>query len=471
MSENLKSGTSDDRSDVKRVWSLLVIAFQNPFTWADTWLTLNIIIVSSIFWPSGPLKVEEMGILAGSAVLSEGTFSLVFGVLADKYSRKKIMMVATIIHGALFALLGFTPSGLGNVSFFIFLGVNLGKSAIFGYHRPLESSYVDDVVDEKKRSQYFGLSMLLTRFGSITGAIVTTSMFKVGWQYYFFIVGGVMVFTGIIIGIKAEEPKRGAMRDELKSILKIDETTYSYQLTSETLKSTVFSKTNIIAMIEGIFTNFMVSFPIFLFFAYYESPPFNMDPLMISMGNVIFGTPGAIVGAIMLANACDQASKKNLKNRIYFIILSLTAFSLIAIAMFFFPVVLQDGSDKQNYFIFLRHPANWVFSMLIFGVQMTTGLFYINQSPFLQAINLPEAQGAVSSANKFLELLGRGIGLMICGFVLNFFDGNYQITILVLMSIGIIGVALWLLATKWVETDHRQVSNILNTRAETMKRD
>lgn len=184
------------------------------------------------------------------------------------------------------------------------------------------------------------------------------------------------------------------------------------------------------------------------------------------MGNVIFGTPGAIVGAVLLAHACDQASKKNIKARIYLIIISLAAFSAVTIAVFYFPVVLESTGDRENYFIFLRHPVNWAFSLLIFGVNMTIGLFAINQSPFLQAINLPEAQGAVSSANKFLELLGRGIGLLICGFVLNLFGGNYQVTILVLMSFGTIAsVFIWLLATKWVDADHARISHILGNRA------
>lgn len=278
--EKRMADARENESILKRTWALLAIAFQSPFTWVDTWLVLNIIIISNIIWPAEALHVEEMGILAGTAILSEGTFALLFGLLADRYSRKRILVVATILHGVLFAIFGFLPEGLGHVSFFLFFGLNLAKSALFGYQQPVEASFIDDAVDEKKRSQYYGMAVLLSRLGYIAGAITVTGIFKAGWQYYFFIIGGAIITTGIVIEFKVEEPKRGTMREELKSILNINEADYTYRLTAETLKSTVFSKTNLIAMIEGIFSNFIFSFPMFLLFACYESPPYNMEPVM-----------------------------------------------------------------------------------------------------------------------------------------------------------------------------------------------
>ncbi len=228
-------------SPLKQTWPTLSTAVLSPFTWVDTWLMINIVIVSQIFWPGEPLRVSEMGLLAGTAILSEGVFALLFGLLADRYSRKKIMMIATLLHGCLFALQGLMPAGLGNVSFYVFLGLNLARSAVFGYRQPLETSYTDDVVHEEKRSMYFGTSMLLERLGSIAGAIIATSIFVQGWRYYFFFVGGVMATVGVFIGLKAREPKRGSMRKELKSILSVGNASYDYQLkmdTDELIKQT-----------------------------------------------------------------------------------------------------------------------------------------------------------------------------------------------------------------------------------------
>ncbi len=453
-------------SPLKQTWPTLSTAVLSPFTWVDTWLMINIVIVSQIFWPGEPLRVSEMGLLAGTAILSEGVFALLFGLLADRYSRKKIMMIATLLHGCLFALQGLMPAGLGNVSFYVFLGLNLARSAVFGYRQPLETSYTDDVVHEEKRSMYFGTSMLLERLGSIAGAIIATSIFVQGWRYYFFFVGGVMATVGVFIGLKAREPKRGSMRKELKSILSVGNASYDYQLKMDTVKSTLFSKTNIVALIEGLFTNFIISFPLLLFFACYESPPYNMAPLTISLIMVTFGTPGAIIGAIILAGVCDKLSKNSLKARIYFIIASVIVVTLVFIMLFHLPIEFKDG---ENFIMFHGHFENWLVGLCFFFGQMVIGLYYINQSPFLQALNLPEAQGATSSLNKFLELVGRGVGLVLSGFVLTILNYNYQLTILLMMSAGMVGAFIWTLALKWVDADHARITRILDERADKLK--
>ena len=92
------------------------------------------------------------------------------------------------------------------------------------------------------------------------------------------------------------------------------------------------------------------------------------------------------------------------------------------------------------------------------------GLWNINQSPVLQKINLPEAQGKISSANQFLEAIGSGTGPIIAGFLLITYGQNFQLTILITMILGTIGGLLWLLATIWINKDVNRVSTILTQR-------
>ncbi|MBN2152687.1 MAG: MFS transporter [Candidatus Lokiarchaeota archaeon] len=465
-----KTGKAQVEGDVvKRAWPTLATAFQSPFTWVDTWLMVNILIVSQIIWPGEPLHVSEMGVMAGTAILSEGIFALAFGILADKYSRKKIMTAATILHGGLFALQGLMPAGYGNLSFFLFLGVNMARSAVFGYRLPLEISYTDDRIAETSRSRYFGISMLLERLGYIVGGIIAASTFTQWWRIYFFVVGFTMVATGILIGAKAVEPKRGSMRKELRSILNMEHASYNYRLNKETLRSTLFSRTNVIAMGEGIFTNFTISFPLLLFFACFESAPFNIAPIVLTLITVAFGTPGAIFGAIGLASICDRWGKKTIKARIYMIIASLLAGYCFFIFIFFIPVELDSDWERTDFILFHVHPVNWLIGAMMFGIQAVIGLFYINQSPFLQAINLPEAQGAVSSLNKFLELLGRSIGLLLSGITLEWLNDNYQHTVSLMMVVGFIGVFLWGLTLKWVDKDRALIARILRGRSGEME--
>ena len=106
----------------------------------------------------------------------------------------------------------------------------------------------------------------------------------------------------------------------------------------------------------------------------------------------------------------------------------------------------------------------WLIGMCAFFARAVVGIWNINQPPILQAINLPEAQGTVSSANQFLELIGSGTGPIIAGFLLIFFNQNYQITVTLTMGIGIFGGVLWLLAVNWINKDIQRISDILKKR-------
>lgn len=69
-----------------------------------------------------------------------------------------------------------------------------------------------------------------------------------------------------------------------------------------------------------------------------------------------------------------------------------------------------------------------------------------------------------------LDFIGLGTGPMIAGMILELYNKNYQITVLISMIIGIIGVLFWLLAIKWINKDIETISSILNLRAEEMAR-
>ena len=100
---------------------------------------------------------------------------------------------------------------------------------------------------------------------------------------------------------------------------------------------------------------------------------------------------------------------------------------------------------------------------------MSNSIYSINQPPILQKINLPEAQGKISSANQFLELIGSGLGPMIAGLLLIDFNQNYQLTVLVSVLIGMIGCMAWLFGVKSINKDIQRISSILDSRVAELK--
>ena len=330
---------------------------------------------------------------------------------------------------------------------------------------PLVNSHANDSTEEKERSQFFGIIQALFQLFQIIGMVVSAFSFQNNyWQEYFIIVGIFALLFGIFILLRAEEPKRGGTREELKDILSREEIVYDYQLTKTTIKSTILAPTNLIAFFEGIFTTILLGVPDFLLIAYFQSPPYNLSPLVSAFFMIIFGLPGGIIGSLAFANVSDRLGKKNIKNRIYMIVASVMALSLAYFVLFNLPLPNMTATEGNNFLFILSIPIFWIMGLDLLIVRSVVGIWNVNQPPILQEINLPEAQGKISSANQFLEAMGSGTGPIIAGYILMIFNQNYQLTVFITTIFGIMGGLLWLIATIWVNKDVDRISSILKER-------
>jgi len=179
---------------------------------------------------------------------------------------------------------------------------------------------------------------------------------------------------------------------------------------------------------------------------------------------IIFGLPGGVLGSLAFAKMSDRLAKRNIKNRIYLIVISIIL--LFTVYMIFFNLPIPNMTpDQGNDFLFIFSiPIFWIMGLNAFLARSVVGLWNINQPPVLQEINLPEAQGKITSANQFLEMIGSGTGPIIAGAVLVAFGQNFQITVFATMTLGIMGALLWLLATIWINKDVNRISIILKER-------
>jgi MFS family permease len=449
---------------------VLLGAGPQTFTWWGTWFTINIVVISNIFWPGESLHGQSLGLFYWLGLILMSFSRLLLGILSDKLSRVKLMTAITIIDGILFVMYGFVPVEFRDTSFVFFLAICLIRSIATGgsatdQNSPVLMSFADDSVAEEKRSQFFGAIILVQQLVSIVGGIIAAVVFQQFWRQYFWIVGIIITCTGLVIPFKLKEPKRGAEKAELRNILKLATVAYRYQLTRET-SSTLASPSNIAILIEGIFTQIIQAVPYLLLFAYAQSEPYNLSPISMSLIAVLFGIPGALLGGIVFAKMSDRYAKKGIKNRIHVILLSLLVSYAIWFVLFLLPLPHLSKDEGNNLAVIFSFFGFWGVAICIFFGNAIGNVFAVNQRPILQKINLPEAQGLISSANVLLESLGRGIGMILSGFFLDFFHGNYVTTVFLFVIMGSFGSVLWLLAMKWIDKDVAKLSGILNARAE-----
>jgi len=452
---------------IKKTWPSLVSYLSYAFTLAT--LYINIIIISNIIWPNESFHSSEIGLLFGISTYVMAFSGLAFGNLADKFSRIKILSISVVFFGIGFVVNGFAPAEMGIFTYLYFLICVLIRGFFSGGFWPIINSYITDKTNEVERSQYFGILNSTFQIIQLIGMIIAAFFFQSGlWKLYFWIVGSFICFLGIIL-LRADEPKRASTREELKDVISNEEILYEYRLNKDSLKETILKPTNLIAFTEGIFTTVLLSIPDFLLIAYFESEPHNFSPIVASFFMIIFGVPGTVFGSIIFSKLSDDLAKRNIKNRIYLIIFSLVGIFLIFLIVFSLPIPHFSTQEGNDLILILSYPIIWILGLVAFLARSILGLYNINQPPLVQKINLPEAQGFISSANQFLESIGYGTGPILAGILLSLFNQNYQITVTLTMSLGILGALFWVIAIRWIEEDSNRISIILQKRKDQLK--
>jgi len=429
-----------------------------------------IVPLSEIFWPMEPTHFIEMGILYSSLSWCAAIGGLIFGRLIDKYSRKWIIVIISFFRGLPIFLLGFAIEGMGRVTWAYFLIL----ISLFGFFAggswPAVISISNDVVPRFQRSQFFGYYELVRRITNTSGWLIATYLVQIGlWREFFWGIGSLILLAGLIFAINNDEPKRGAFQEELYHLLKDEEVSYDFQIDKEMMKKTMISKTNLVALIEGIFTWILMSSLNFMILNFIQNPPINISEFSTSVFLVVFGLTGGILGQLVLARISDKLAEKNELFRLPIIVISILG-GLVTFAAFFFlpwrPLTPEQGKDVL--FLFTL-PIIWIMGILFFTSRSFFSLYIVNQSPILQAINLPEAQGQIISWNQFLEAFGRGIGPILCGFLLSITAQNYQISVLFVVLFILPGAILWIIALRWYQDDRKRIQKILNKRAKVLE--
>jgi len=459
--------TNSEKSFNRVFWPLYILnGFQSVAYGA---MIVLVVPLALIIWPNDLAEIHalEMGILYTTLSWSGSFAGLIFGKLIDKYSRKKIIIVISLFRGFSMLFLGFAVYG-GEVSTWWYFFTLI---ALFGFFAggswPAINSLSNDVVPQDHRSRFFGVYQIVLNTTNIIGWLIATFLFQIGlWRIFFWGIGIFILLGGLIFAFHNKEPKRGAQQEELYHLLQDDSIEYEFQIDKEMMRKTMLSRTNIVALIEGIFTCILMSSLNFLILNYVQNPPYNLAPFSIGVFMVLFGLTGGLVGQIFLARVSDKIAVKDPVRRLPIIVIAIIG-GLITFALFFFlPWLPLSPEQGKNIAYIMTIPTMWLMGALFFASRSIFSLYIVNQSPVIQQINLPEAQGQIVSWNQFLEQFGRGIGPLLCGILLAFTNTNYQITVLIVCLCILPGVILWILAMKWFPTDRENITTILAERVE-----
>jgi MFS family permease len=453
---------------LQKTWPLLVAQIAYAFLFSG--FLLNILQLSYIFWEDNTFHAVEMGMAVAVQNWAIAVAGLFLGRYVDRLSRKKMIVTMMIISVIGRGSVGLLPTGHPLTYFLLLFTMTVAGIGRGGF-MPIILSLTNDILEKEERSQFFAIFESASQIFNILGMIIGTALIQYGyWRFSFVFLGSILFLAAIFVQIFFKEPKRGMYsQKDLTNVLQNDHIQYNYQLTRETIRKTIFTPTNLIAFLEGIFTWLILANTMYLIYPYIQSAPYNISPVMSSLILTIFGVPGAIFGAIAFGRLSDRLGAKNLKYRVVLIVSSIFGLLISVLIFFSLPLPHLTPEDGNNLAILVRLPMLWILAFMIFILRAVMGIYNINQNPVLQAVNLPEAQGQVMAYGQFLETMAMGLGPLIAGFLLTASGNNYFFTGLSLCLIGLPGPLLWLFALKTVNRDHTKVQVILQQRAKELQ--
>ncbi len=458
-------------SQPTRATDLWPIIFVNStFSISIGALLVNSVLLSQLIWPGEPFHAMEMGAIITVMTWTSAVSGLLVGRIADKHSRKNQLKFAILLIGISFFVKGLLPVDLGLTSYLAFLPCFVLDGWGSGSIMPVVSSYTNDALEEGSRSSFFGLFFGFDQFAMIGGMLLGSILFEIGWWRAFFEIVGVMAVAGaILVQFFVVEPKRGAQHHELSDVLKSPDKEYRYTLNKQTFKETFLRPTNMIALVEGLFTCILIAATNFLIFPYLQSDPYYLSASNNAILDATFGLPGTMFGVLAFSKYSDRLGKRDIRNRLTLIALAIFWMALGEILLFALPLPAFTPDQGNNFGFLIATPMIWMLGLVFFAIQAVSGVYMINQTPILQAINLPEAQATIMAWNQFVQTIGLGAAPIIAGLVLTATGGNFLLAIFTCVILGIPGGILWIYGRGKIRADIAQLDTILQKRAALMK--
>jgi MFS family permease len=454
---------------VKRTWLLLTFFVLISAVFSGEYI--NMIFVSKLLWPDEPFHAFQMGGLITVRLWVDGVFALFWGYWVDRVNRKRLWPIILAFLSIFVFANGLLPVGQGDAQYIFWVIDRAGIGMFMSMGGPAIKSFASDLIPRESRSRFFGIQTIVGGCASALFSFISAFVFQLGyWRSYYIVLG--LLFFGYCIAFLLifQEPKRGIQEHSLTDVLTTTEAEYKFTLSKDTLKATVFSKSNLLILAEGVFTNFFFGILDLVLLPYIQDSPRNLSPTNSAILSVIFGLPGSILGALIFGKIADRLGAKNLRHRITMIIISLVGGFGLVIGLFFVQLPhlsVEEGSQVSTLF---RYPGYFVFGLIIFISRWDFSLFQVNQPAIIQEINLPETQGQISSWGQLVEIASYGMGPLVAGFLLDNSATNYMQVILNMAWLLLPGLLMWVCTYRTIFPDRKGVEAILKERADILEK-
>jgi MFS family permease len=182
-----------------QVWVIFVVAVVASFGFGVVFPFIAIYLAQS---GNHGLALGDFatGIIMMSYMATGTVFMIIGGAWADKFGRKRIMVVSTLGEAALLCM--YSIAG----EFWGFLAIALAEGAVGSLYQPAASAMMADMVQPEKRPEAFTLLRIGFNSGTAIGPLVGgVLMFMMDFRTMFIIAGICVGIAGIVILFRTRE--------------------------------------------------------------------------------------------------------------------------------------------------------------------------------------------------------------------------------------------------------------------------
>jgi predicted MFS family arabinose efflux permease len=354
-------------------------------------ISLNFPVIRSAFSPALPLSA--LAVINGWRIIIQTLVTPLWGMAADRFSRKKILVVGVGLWGGLAVLCGLASSYAELFAAWVVCCLGFGALVPAGF------GMLSDLYGPQERGRAIGILNAIGMLGIFAAALGSGALIEAfpveGWKLVFFTIGGVSILSALVMAIFIKEPARGSAEPELESVI-TDLAASRFRFKGADILEVLKIPTIWIAYLQGC----LALAGLYLLMNYFTSWLTESLKLAASTADNLFAVViiGLVIGSILGGMASDWAEKKySSKGRIM-----VAQFSLAVLV----PAMLG--------FIFL---AKSVGPVVVFAFAIAFFVDWTRRSalqPMIQNVTAPELRGTALALAEFF--MGGGSMLLVMGF-------------------------------------------------------
>lgn len=377
----------------------------------------------------------EMGAVFTGALVVGAIFYPLWGYLYDRFTRAKLLSLASFIWGATTWISAIAPT------YRSFLATR-ASTGIDDSSYPGLYSLVSDYFPPRMRGKIYGLLELTMPLGYLLGMVMALVFAgAIGWRSIFYITGSAGILISIMIFFFVREAPRGSSEPEFEGVDQLEQFRFNWQEARQLFKKRSLQ----LIFLQGFFGVFPWNVISYWFFAYLETERgYSENEILLTMvpAVLILATGYLLGGAIG-----DRLFKKDKRGRTWVASVAVLCGAILLTLTMIVPL--------EN--------------TLMFGIFLAmTAIFIPMASPNMISsvydITLPEVRSSALSIQYCIESAGAALAPLIAGRIADQYSLGTAILGICVMA-WVICAILFFTVGKYIPEDIRTLRQQLAERA------